>query len=574
MLPVPPGPGPVIPTATVTLVFRTAGLDGVFDTADDVGSPLPDDRFTLTILDELRDFVGNRLDGESNASEPVEDPFFPSGDGIAGGNFVARFTVDSRPEVGVFAAGSAWIDTNGNTSFDPDNGDFTNRDITYIFGYTSDNLFAGNFAGAGPDGILGTFDDRGGATGTGLADGFDKLAAYGRVGTSTFRWLVDTDNDGVSDIERSDPANVNGLPVAGNFDGFSENGDEVGVFTGSQWRFDTNHDYRVDATLSWPTLGHAIVGDFDGDGNDDLGTYSNDFWSFDLSTIGGTTNANMPGLSGSVERTFKFGFIGTGEIPVAADMNQDGIEDVGLWVPARAGVTPDADAEWYFLISGVTQNDTPSANNGPPNPSGNIGPSITGTFSGEPGAYSADPSGDYGVNSYTSGRIVTDPLFPGQNIVRFQPVPFGNDQYLQFGDEFALPLVGNFDPPVTAGESVVQNPNNGQRVNADVNNDGNVNAQDILAILTYMAEHGNFAEAPTGDEAVGELFYDVNGDGFVNAQDILGVISYMAEHDVPGAAEPEGEGDAFFSELGAGAEGEGDEALFSLLAGDSSKRRQ
>ena len=45
------------------------------------------------------------------------------------------------------------------------------------------------------------------------------------------------------------------------------------------------------------------------------------------------------------------GFIGVRERPVAADMDQDGIDDIGLWVPDRAGATPEETAEWYFLIS-------------------------------------------------------------------------------------------------------------------------------------------------------------------------------------------------------------------------------
>ncbi|MDX1946758.1 MAG: DUF4394 domain-containing protein, partial [Pirellulaceae bacterium] len=531
--------GPGIATATVELVFRLPGADGVFNTSDDIGAALPDDRFTLTILDELQDYVGNKLDGESNSSEPQENPLFPTGDQVPGGNYVARFTIDTRPEVGVYAAGSAWIDINGNTTFDPDNPDYTNRDITYIYGYTSDNLFSGNFAGAGPDGVLGTADDRAAAAGNGVADGFDKLGAYGRVGTATWRWLIDTDNDGVSDIERIDPASINGKPIAGNFDGFDVNGDEVGLFTGSAFWFDTNHDYRVDATVSWPTVGQAIVGDFDGDGNDDLGTYTDDVWSFDLSTIGATSIASLPGISGTVERTFKFGFIGVGEVPVAADMNVDGIEDIGLWVPARSGVDPTEQAEWYFLVSGVVQNDTPGG------PAGNIGPSITGgnypVAADGPGDYLAP--GLYGVGSYANGRIVTDPLFPNFNIVRFQPVPFGNDQYLQYGDEFALPLLGNFDPPVTSSSSVIQNPSTNNRVGADVNNDGIVNAQDILAIISFMSEHGGPAAAPTGDEAVGGLFYDVDNSGFVNVQDILGIINYMAEHYTPPSDVPTGEGE-------------------------------
>ena len=59
--------------------------------------PLPDDRFTLTIADEVVDPAGNQLDGESNAVEPNGAPNFPSGDSVPGGDFVARFTVDFTP---------------------------------------------------------------------------------------------------------------------------------------------------------------------------------------------------------------------------------------------------------------------------------------------------------------------------------------------------------------------------------------------------------------------------------------------------------------------------------------------
>ena len=110
-------------------------------------SPLPDDRFLLRISDALVDPVGNHLDGESNSRQPLEVPQFPTGDGVPGGNFLGRFTVDSRPEVGAWAGGSIFVDTNGNFSFDPDNLDFTNRDITYTLPghFTSDDVFAGNF---------------------------------------------------------------------------------------------------------------------------------------------------------------------------------------------------------------------------------------------------------------------------------------------------------------------------------------------------------------------------------------------------------------------------------------------
>jgi hypothetical protein len=426
-----------------------------------------------------------------------------------------------------------------------------------VYGYTSDDLFAGKF-------MPSTQNDP--ASGNVR---FDKLGAYGRVGTNTYRWLIDTDNDGVADINQEDFQKVNGLPVAGNFDQQFA-GDEVGLFTGSTWYFDTNHNFQVDESLNWSIgFGHGVVGDFDGDGFDDLATYSNDVWSFDLSSIGPTIHPDLPGLSGNgSEQTIKFGFIGTGERPVVADMNQDGIEDVGLWVPAREGVTPREQSEWYFLISGVVANDTAGAGNPPLGQ--NIGPTITGGADPTPGSYLAvgAPLNSYGVASYANGRVVTDPLFPNADIVRFQPVPFGPDQYFQYGDEFALPLVGNFDPPVTSG--TVQNTVLNSRNGFDVTNDGRVNAQDILALANFMIANGAGPVPPAGE--IGSLFYDVTNDFQINAQDILGVINYMIANP-PSQQSGSGEGeavDAFFAD--SDADRLNNDELYLLLATDGGER--
>jgi Ca2+-binding RTX toxin-like protein len=411
--------------ATVTLVFLDLGADGLPFTADDVGAPLPDDRFTLTITDDIVDPAGNRLDGENNAVEPHEAPIFPTGDGVPGGDFVARFTVDSRPEVGAWAAGTTWIDTNGNGHFDPENLDYTNRDIVYTLGYTTDTIFAGNFSGPGADGVFGTSDDTTAPAGNALADGFDKLALYGKVG-STFRWLADTDNDGVivppaagPDVYRVEPTKSFGLPFAGRF-GDSDadptrdlNGDEVGYQYStpamhnkpikSIWRFDTNHDFRVDYTLNSQLKGYPVVGDFDGDGFDDLGTWTSeptgDWFYLDLA------NGTLRGWNGLYDYRFRFGFIGVRERPAAADIDGDGYDDLGLWVADRSGSVPQEECEWYFLVS------------------------------------HGKPLGE---------RIHSDPT-TGQNVIDFTPKPFGFDEYIRFGDDFAVPVIGNFDPPVTPG---------------------------------------------------------------------------------------------------------------------------
>ncbi len=377
----------IIPIESIEFIDHTvAGEVGRTTIRLNFFEPLPDDRFTLTVSDRIMDDAANALDGESNTAEPQEIPQFPSGDGEPGEDFVARFTVDSRPEIGTWAAGSVYVDTNGNFIFDPQNPDFTNRDITYSLGFTSDDIFAGNFSS------------------NGAADGFDKLAAYGRV-DGVFRWLIDTTNNGVQDVGVQNPGipgvsvidlkAINGLPVAGNFDGVANNGDEVGLFTGTTWWLDTDHDFNVDTPVASVITGYPIVGDFDGDGQDDLATWTDDTFYFDLAFDGfGGQNGNI-----------NYGFIGVRERPVAADMDMDGIDDIGLWVPDRSGATPEEGGEWYFLISN-------------------------------------DPEGTQREDG--SVNTLNHP---------FTPEPFGSDIFAQFGDEFALPVVGNFDPPGAGGGS-------------------------------------------------------------------------------------------------------------------------
>ncbi len=364
-------PNPVVAgsPATGTLVLTFA-------------NPLPDDRYTLTIKDNVVDPAGNKLDGESNAIEPNGAPSFPSGDGQPGGNFVARFTVDSRPEIGTWSAGSVYVDTNGNFTFDPTNPDAANRDMIYSYAYTSDNVFCGDFSPIG-------------AT---SADGFDKLGTYGEV-DGQFRWSIDTDNDGVPNIVVNDPANINGEPIAGHFDPADPTGklgDEVGLFTGTQWYLDTNHDYKVDTVINSPLRGYPIVGDFDGDGILDLATYQpspvNKFF-FDF-------GANGYGqIDAVIDATSVFGFNTVRALPVAADMDADGTTDVGLWVPDRAGASNDNLGEWYFLLS-------------------NFAKPTTGT-----------------VDTLNH---------------QFSPTPVGHDIYARFGNQYAMPIVGNFDPPIGA----------------------------------------------------------------------------------------------------------------------------
>jgi Ca2+-binding RTX toxin-like protein len=342
-------------------------------------SPLPDDRFTLTVFDSLTDPAGNKLDGESNASQAQNPPQFPSGNGVPGGNFVARFTVDSRPEIAVYVGNSVTADMNGNGGFDPANADATNRDLVFQFGNTSDQRFAGKLVPAG------------------TPPAFDVLAAFGRpTGPgSSYRFLIDYNGNGRVDNPAetiNSPVQVSALAVAGNFDGNAANGDEVALFTGTTWYILSNNLQSVLKQFNSPIQGFPIAGDFDGDGQVDLGTYQN-----------GTFNIIFgPSFNGPA-KTVSFASPGVLNRPVAADMDGDGITDLGLWLP-YSGTVPGI-GEFRFLISNDLSN-----------------------------------------TQRVAGTVTT--LNHG-----FSPAPLGVDVAYHFGNPTALPLVGNFDPPPATGST-------------------------------------------------------------------------------------------------------------------------
>ncbi|HAC93049.1 MAG TPA: type I secretion protein, partial [Planctomycetaceae bacterium] len=238
--------------------------------------PLPDDRYALTIKENVVDPVGNMLDGESNASEPNGNPQFASGDGQPGGDFIARFTVDSRPEIAAASEGLIYVDINGNHTWDPtgEDNDATNRDLVFQLGRPTDRIFAGNFSLAG----------------AASASGFDKLGAYGKVG-GTYSFAIDTDDDGVADFVSIMPAQyqVNGIPVAGDFSN-AKPGDEIGLFDGTYWYLDQNGNNLIDLgeRIQANHNGLPIVGDFNGDGTDDLATFvpSTNTFQFDTNRNG------------------------------------------------------------------------------------------------------------------------------------------------------------------------------------------------------------------------------------------------------------------------------------------------
>ena len=103
------------------------------------------------------------------------------------------------------------------------------------------------------------------------------------------------------------------------------------------------------------------------------------------------------------DATITWGFPGVLDKPVAADMDGDGITDIGLWVPRTDATNPFGVAQWYFLIS----NDFTVVN----------GATVPA--------------------AHTAGSIA-------KINHAFSPSPLGHDIYAEFGDERSLPIVGNF----------------------------------------------------------------------------------------------------------------------------------
>ncbi len=491
-------------TATITLGFSV---------------PLPDDRFTLTVSDSISDVAGNSLDGESNSSEPQEFPSFPSGDGVHGGDFVARFTVDSRPEIATWSQGVVYADINGNFVWDPEgqDNDATNRDFVYNFGEITDAYFAGNFSTAP------------------TSSGFDKLGVYGRF-SGVYQFFLDTDDDGVGDLIPSMFYQVNAVPVAGNFFNSAADQaavaagerarDEIGAFDGQNWYLDVNGNNQIDNGEQFPTSlrGIPVVGDFNGDGFDDLATFNNNTGQFEFDLD----------RNGTIDDTLTFGFSGFGDRPVAGDFNLDGVDDIGLWVPGRDGQLPKEAGEWYFLISDQ-------------------------------------------VDWYPDDEWVRIAL-PSAIFDPYSPAPLGNDLFAQFGDEFALPLFGNFDPPVTSdgGDGTFVGAMTNQSNRFDTNVDGRVSALDALVVINAIARNDfgsmTFSQPLRAVASLGGFLLDASGDGSISALDALQVINELSRQSVNATGEQVDwaqSADSVIAEL----DDEEDGDLLALLASDQENQR-
>jgi hypothetical protein len=164
---------------------------------------------------------------------------------------------------------------------------------------------------------------------TRTATGFEYVGRAGFSGRDQFVYQV---TDGTY---KSGPATVR-IDVSPDYTAFRADFDgdgerEFGWFDSAAARFRTCYHYPGPAPIC-ATLWQApanlagsapIVGDWDGDGRDDVGLFDPATGWFHLATRGATT----------VVRSFALGAFGGEERPLAGDWNNDGVDTVGLYRP-------------------------------------------------------------------------------------------------------------------------------------------------------------------------------------------------------------------------------------------------
>ena len=259
---------------------------------------------------------------------------------------MARFTVNSRPHIGTWSGGNAWIDTNGNGNWDPNNTDASNRDLSYAIGYTSDKDFAGNFA------VPTRSTDR---PATASANGFSKLSAYGLVNGTVSLAHRQRRRHARHHLHRSEPTSTaSPSPATGTRPARPPPATTKSACTPAP----TGTCSRAACTATaWAARSPVPVwqrglpdrGRLRRRGHVDLATYdiNTETFYFQLWDAGdqdwdidSTINVGGDGIQ-----------LGANTRPVAADMDQDGITDIGLYTPVGTGGTSGSSSDWYFWLS-------------------------------------------------------------------------------------------------------------------------------------------------------------------------------------------------------------------------------
>jgi hypothetical protein len=161
-----------------------------------------------------------------------------------------------------------------------------------------------------------------------------------------------------------DMAHARRVPIAGDFDG--DGIDELGFFSDGDWFIDLNHNDRPDRNDLWIRLGKVgstpLTGDWDGDGKCDVGVFDGQERSQDSSPEDSATEMetkNRDDLA-EVAKTSPIGaarlkieaidrvfqFGKAGQQPVAGDWNGNGTTTIGVFTDGVWQLDLDGSGHW------------------------------------------------------------------------------------------------------------------------------------------------------------------------------------------------------------------------------------
>ncbi len=250
--------------------------------------------------------------------------------------FIDDFTIGYLPQdhVGVRRGNEFWLDLNGSEVWDGAAG----GDTVFGFGTASDKPVIGDWNGDGADDV-----------------GIRRDAAF---------WLDANGNDAWDGTAGGDVilgfGAAGDVPIIGDWNG--DDFDDIGIYRPSVASFflDLNGNDQWDGTPTDGTYRFGIVGDvpiigdWNGDGIDEIGVYRPSNARFYLDVNGNKLWDGTP-----TDRAIAFGTLG--DAPVIGDWNADGVDDVGVrrankfWLDANGNYlwngTPGGDAVFLFGLS-------------------------------------------------------------------------------------------------------------------------------------------------------------------------------------------------------------------------------
>jgi PKD repeat protein len=161
-------------------------------------------------------------------------------------------------------------------------------------------------------------------------------------------WSLDSNGNHAWDV--SDTSLSWGLPgdipIVGDWNGDGK--DDIGIFRSSNgmWSLDSNGNFAwevTDVSLSWGLPNdNPVIGDWNGDKKDDIGIFrsSNGMWSLD------SNGNNVWDVS---DTTLSWGL--PGDIPIVGDWNGDGKDDVGIFRPSSGMWSLDSNGDLIWEVS-------------------------------------------------------------------------------------------------------------------------------------------------------------------------------------------------------------------------------